>query len=278
VSLLAGPDGPSVAASVDEPGPAPEHPNGLAREGKGDVRSGWALGVPVVLAVAGLLMATSAQTARGTDLRSERRTDLADLVRAQETRAEAAQQAVQQLRADIDRLTAAQGVANAPVAQARSQGDAVAPSVGLTSMTGPGVVVTLDDAQRDPGTPLPAGVTADDLLVHQQDLQAVVNALWAGGAQGVEVMDQRLVSTSAVRCVGNTLLLHGRVYSPPFTVSAVGDVRQLDAALRSSPALVTYREWVDAVGLGYQVSSRTSLQLPPYTGDLDLVHAEAATP
>ena len=145
-------------------------------------------------------------------------------------------------------------------------------------MTGPGVVVTLDDAQRDPGTALPAGVTPDDLVVHQQDLQAVVNALWAGGAQGVEVMDQRLVSTSAVRCVGNTLILHGRVYSPPFTVSAVGDVDGLDAALLdASPALVTYRQWVDAVGLGYQVSTRASLDLPAYAGDLDLVHAQAAS-
>src|SRR5262249_21601418 len=156
----------------------------------------------------------------------------------------------------------AQAVANAPVAQARSQGDSLAPGDGLTTMAGPGLVVTLDDAQRDPGTALPAGVTPDDLVVHQQDLQAVVNALWAGGSQGVEVMDQRLGSPSAVRCVGNTLLLHGRVSSPPFTVSAVGDVRRLDAALASSPALVTYREWVDAVGLGYQVSTRSSLELP----------------
>jgi uncharacterized protein YlxW (UPF0749 family) len=140
-------------------------------------------------------------------------------------------------------------------------------------MNGPGVVVTLDDAQRDPGTPLPSGVTPDDLVVHQQDLQAVVNALWAGGAEGVEVMDQRLVSTSAVRCVGNTLILHGRVYSPPFTVAGVGDIDRLTTALRSSPSLVTYRQWVDAVGLGYQVSGRARLELPGYTGDLALGHA-----
>jgi len=238
------------------------------------VASPWRVAVPFVLALGGLLMATSAVTARGTDLRSERRTDLADLVRAQVSRADAAQASVQQLRDDVDRLTAAEGVANAPVAAARSDGNALAPGVGLTPMNGPGVVVTLDDAQRDPGTPLPAGVTADDLVVHQQDLQAVVNAMWAGGAEGVEVMDQRLVSTSAVRCVGNTLILHGRVYSPPFTVSGVGSVGRLTAALRSSPELVTYREWVDTVGLGYQVSSRTRLALPGYTGDLALSYAQ----
>ncbi len=59
-------------------------------------------------------------------------------------------------------------------------------------------------------------MSPDDLVVHQQDVQAVVNALWAGGADAVQVMDQRLLSTSAVRCVGNTLLLNGRVYSPPY--------------------------------------------------------------
>jgi uncharacterized protein YlxW (UPF0749 family) len=239
----------------------------------GSRRPGWRVAVPVVLVLAGLLMATSAVTARGTDLRSERRTDLADLVRAQLARAAGTQAAVQQLRDDVDRLTAAQGTRDAPVGVARSQGDALAPEVGLTAMKGPGVVVTLDDAQRDPGAALPAGVTPDDLVVHQQDLQAVVNALWAGGAQGVEVMDQRLVSTSAVRCVGNTLILHGRVYSPPFTVAGVGNVDRMTASLRGAPSLVTYREWVDAVGLGYQVSTRSILDLPAYTGELALSHA-----
>ena len=71
----------------------------------------------------------------------------------------------------------------------------------------------------------PGGLGPDDLVVHQQDVQAVVNALWRGGADGVQVMDQRLIATSAVRCVGNTLILQGRVYSPPFTVTAVGDPR-----------------------------------------------------
>ena len=142
-------------------------------------------------------------------------------------------------------------------------------------MVGPGLVVTLDDSHRDPTAQLPAGVTADDLLVHQQDLQAVVNALWAGGAQGVQVMDQRLLSTSAVRCVGNTLILHGRVYSPPFSVAAVGDVAGMRQALATSPSMISYRQWVDVVGLGYQVSGHARLALPAYAGELALTSARA---
>ena len=79
----------------------------------------------------------------------------------------------------------------------------------------------------------------------------MVNALWRGGASGVTVMGQRLVSTSAVRCVGNTVILQGQVYSPPFVIEAVGDVARLTAALEADESVPFFREWADVVGLGY---------------------------
>jgi uncharacterized protein YlxW (UPF0749 family) len=233
----------------------------------------WRVGVPLVLALAGLLMATSAATARGTDLRSDRRSDLADLIREQAAKAAAGADAVQRLRSDVDTLTGTNGGADARVAAALAKAAALSAIAGLTPMVGPGLVVTLDDSRRDPAAALPTGVSPDDLIVHQQDLQAVVNAMWAGGAQGVQVMDQRLLSTSAVRCVGNTLILHGRVYSPPFSVTAVGDVAGMQRAIQSSPALISYRQWVDFVGLGYQVVGHAKVTLPAYQGELDLREA-----
>ncbi len=236
-------------------------------------RRAWRVGVPVTLAMAGLLMATSAATARGTDLRPDRRANLADLIREQASKAAAATAAVQGLRSEIDQLTAASGGGDARVAVARAQADRLSALAGLTPMVGPGLTVTLDDSARDPSAPLPVGVSPDDLVVHQQDLQAVVNALWAGGAQGVQVMDQRLLATSAVRCVGNTLILNGRVYSPPFSITAVGDLAGMKQALQTAPGLVIYREWVDVVGLGYQVVTHARTTLPAYQGALDLAHA-----
>ena len=50
----------------------------------------WTAVVPVAAAVAGLLFATSAQTARGTDLRAGGRTDLVDVIRHQTFEVEAA--------------------------------------------------------------------------------------------------------------------------------------------------------------------------------------------
>src|SRR5436189_127421 len=75
---------------------------------------------------------------------------------------------------------------------------------GLAAMRGPGLKVTLDDSKLDKP---PAG-NVNDLVIHSQDVQAVVNALWQAGAEAVAINGQRLVGTSAVLCVGNTLLLN----------------------------------------------------------------------
>lgn len=149
---------------------------------------------------------------------------------------------------------------------------ALAAQVGLTAMRGPAVTVELDDAPRESrGRSLPPGVPPpgpNDLVVHQQDVQAVVNALWAGGAEAMAIMDHRVTPRTAVRCVGNTLLLEGQVYSPPFRISAIGDPDVLRAALDTDPGVLLYREYVDAYGLGYQVTSGTDVVLPAYAGSL----------
>jgi len=242
---------------------------------KGSARP-WRIAVPLALAVAGLLAATSATTARGTDLRAERHTDLTDLIRDRQRQLQAQEGVVTRLREDVDRLTAERGADDARVAVAQRRAATLSGPAGLTALTGPGVIVTLDDAKREPGTELPPDVTADDLVVHQQDVQAVINAMWAADADAVQVMDQRLVATSAVRCVGNTLILHGRVYSPPYRVIGLGDEAAIRRALTASPRLGTYRQWVDTVGLGYRVRARASLTVPAYGGPLGIRLARTA--
>ena len=49
------------------------------------------------------------------------------------------------------------------------------------------------------------------------------------------LMDQRVISTSAVRCVGNTLILQGRVYSPPYVITAIGNQTDLRGRPRAQP-------------------------------------------
>jgi len=233
----------------------------------------WTVIVPVVAAAAGLLFATSAQTSRGTDLRASGRSDLADVVRAQDLTVRTRIATVQQLQADVDSLTALAAPGNNTVARLRAQSSALAPIVGTQAVTGPGLSVSLDDAKH-PAASLPKSVPADDLVVHQQDVQNVVNALWQGGAEAMMLMDQRVISTSAVRCVGNTLILHGRVYSPPYVIQAIGDPVAMRAALSRNEQVAIYQQYVDAYGLGYDVKTLHSATFPTYAGSLSLLNAK----
>ncbi|MDQ1714211.1 MAG: hypothetical protein QOC60_156, partial [Frankiaceae bacterium] len=100
--------------------------------------------------------------------------------------------------------------------------------------------------------------------------------LWAGGAEAMTIMGERVISTSAVRCVGNTLLLHGRVYSPPFVVAAIGDPQQLRTSLAAERDVQIFQEYVAAYGLGYTVTTKRDLPMPAYTEALALTHAQVA--
>jgi uncharacterized protein YlxW (UPF0749 family) len=237
-------------------------------------RSG-AIGVSLVLVAAGLLFTTSAHTAHsGTPLRGAQHADLADLLAAENSRVEARTQRVTALRNEVQRETKA-NAGNSETVKSLEQGSSeLAATAGLLAVSGPGLTVSLNDAPRD--VPLPAQAAPDDLVVHQQDVQAVVNALWAGGAEAMMLQDQRVISTSAVRCVGNTLILQGRVYSPPYTITAIGDVKKMQAAMDSSTYISYYLQYVAALRLGWSVKKSEHLTLPAYAGSLTLSHAQIA--
>jgi uncharacterized protein YlxW (UPF0749 family) len=235
--------------------------------------TGWAAVVPLVAIGAGLMFAASAQTSQGTDLRSSGRSDLVDVVRARDHAVRERASAVQRLQSEVDSLTAQAAPGNVTVARLRADAARLAPAVGTEAVTGPALSVTLDDAKRTAAS-LPKGYTADDLVVHQQDVQSMVNALWAGGAEAMMLMDQRVISTSAVRCVGNTLILKGRVYSPPYVIQAIGDVPTMRAALDRSEQVKIYRQYVDLFGLGYDVTLNGQASFPAYVGSLSLLNAK----
>ena len=133
----------------------------------------------------------------------------------------------------------------------------------------PGSSSSLTDAPI-PASGVPDGYTADDYVVHEQDVQAVMNALWAGGAEAIAVMDQRIIATSAVRCVGNTLLLHGRVYAPPYTVTAVGPPSVCSVPSTRPRASALYRQYVDLHRARVRRRrAATSVTVPAYDGPLD---------
>jgi uncharacterized protein YlxW (UPF0749 family) len=231
----------------------------------------WRVITPVAVLLSGTLFAVSALNSGGTDLRPGRYTDLAALVRTESREYDALRDRVAELTDEVAALTAA--VDNDEVEQLRAQARALEGPAGLVEQTGPGVTVVLTDApqevaessQQDPNR----------LVVHQQDIQAVVNALWTGGATAVTIQGQRVVSTTGIKCIGNSVQLQGVPYSQPYTISGIGDPTLLVAAIESDDYLQLYRS--DAaqpdIAVGWEQRVETELTAPAYDGLLDITYA-----
>lgn len=219
-----------------------------------------------VCLVCGLMISVSAVNAGGSDLRPTRHTDLVSLVRSESARNTALAQQLTDLRGEVDRLAAERNQRPDLTAAV----DAASEEAALTPVTGPALTVTLDDA---PEAIQPVGVDADALVVHQGDIQAVANALWLAGAEAMTIQGVRVVSTTGIKCVGNTVVLHGVPYAPPYVITAIGDPARMQASLDASEHVRIYRQYVDAYQLGWSVRAEPAVRLPGHQGSVDLAHA-----
>ena len=237
----------------------------------------WSAATAVVAAGAGLLFVTSAISSHGTDLRGSSVTDLTTLLINEREHVNNLQSQVADLNAQVSALT--QSVHDTRVDKLQPAINALKVGAGFTPVTGQGVTVTLNDAPKSviDQAQRTGDVSVDALLVHQQDIQAVVNALWSGGATGISVQGQRIITTTGIKCVGNTVVLHGVPYSPPYVIAAVGNVKQLTNALDTSEYVQAYQTFVSTYQLGWNLTTLTQLTVPAYIGTSDLSSARVDT-
>jgi uncharacterized protein YlxW (UPF0749 family) len=235
-------------------------------------RTRWRVVTPVAVLLSGGLFAVSALNSGGTDLRPGRYTDLASLVRTESRQYAALQAQVSRLNDEVDELT--ESVDDSQVRQLRAKARALESPAGLLEQAGPGVTVVLTDAPEDV-----SGSSQQNpnlLVVHQQDIQAVVNAMWTGGATAVTIQGQRVVSTTGIKCIGNSVQLQGVPYSQPYTISAVGDPTALSAAIAADDYLQLYRS--DSaepdIAVGWEERVEERVDAPAYDGLLGLSYAK----
>jgi uncharacterized protein YlxW (UPF0749 family) len=227
----------------------------------------------VLLAV---LLVTSAQAPPSPEARLGQRVELVGLIQQEEARARALQERVEELAAEIAELEEDLTADSAETAELREALDQLAVPAGLTPVRGPGVTVTLNDSTST----VPTGGDPNDYVIHEEDLQAVINALWAGGAEAIAVNGYRIIATTAIRCVGNVLLLHGTTHSPPYVIEALGDPDELAASLERDEAVERFARAVQEFKLGLDVAAATDapLELPAYEGSIALHEARPQEP
>lgn len=145
----------------------------------------------------------------------------------------------------------------------------LAEQAGTVPLHGRGFVVSLAPSDRAPSAPEEAG--AYD--IHDSDLQLVVNALWAAGAEAVAINGSRLVATTPIRSAGGTIVVNFRPLTPPFRIDAVGgDQRRFEA----SDVARRFRRWTTLFGLGFSVRASEDVTVPGYAGRVSISSATPA--
>lgn len=136
---------------------------------------------------------------------------------------------------------------------------------GTTDLKGQGIVITLTDAAQNPNT------VDTDSLVHDSDVLTVVNELKAAGAEAISVNGQRIISTSAIRCVGPVIQVNYQKVSTPIVINAIGNAQWLESAMNIKNGVVdTLRQ---TTGIGVTVERKDEVKIPKYDGTLTFQNA-----
>ncbi len=258
-------------ANPGNDGAAPAPGRGRGRLMRRTLRP-WRIGTPFIVLACGVLFVTSAESSQGTDLRPGRYTDLASLVGNEAQRVEALNERAAELDGEVSELT--EQVPDSTVERYQRRADALEGRAGLEPVSGEGVTVVLADAPETLIESTEGDV--NPLVVHQQDIQAVLNAMWAGGARAVTVQGQRVITTTGIKCEGNSVQLQGVPYPQPYVIQAVGDQEELLDSIGSDRYLQGYRLAAadPEIQVGWELLTRKNVEAPAYDGLLDIGYAE----
>jgi uncharacterized protein YlxW (UPF0749 family) len=140
-------------------------------------------------------------------------------------------------------------------------------ATGAAPVTGPGMVVRLEEATGDgSGSDVDPRTDPDqDGRVTDRDLQTVVNEVWAAGAEAVAVNGQRLTALSAIRAAGDAVLVDFRPLSPPYRIEAVGDPERLRESFVGGFG-GSYLQVLQGYGISYAVEDSDRLRLAASAG------------
>ncbi|WP_336026395.1 DUF881 domain-containing protein [Geodermatophilus sp. FMUSA9-8] len=244
------------------------------------------LAVAATMAAAGLLFSvTYDQAASGAEGREERRAALIEDIQARSASTDELAAELERLRGEVTGARDDALAASAVGQRALDDLDAAELAAGLDAVSGPGLVVTLANAEPDADAdPVGGSATEDERgRVQDGDLQLVVNALWAAGAEAVSINGQRLGPTTAIRFAGEAVLVDFRPVTNPYLVSAIGDPDELRPRFLGSPEVNALAVISESFGLRFEFAQEDELSVPaggvpelrsadPYTG----VPAEAA--
>ena len=212
----------------------------------------------------GFLLTTGLTAGRQAALeQTARKSELIALVQSRQQRTAALAERLEELRAQV--TTVEQSVNTLAAPNLHRQLQQVEALTGLTALRGPGVRITFTDAEGTCSTG-----RVEDCRIQDVDLQLATNILWGEGAEAVAVNGERLITTTAIRSAGSSILINYRVLTSPYVVEAIGNSDALQEQFLDSELAEDFGVWRDVFGLGFAVEGAEDITVPPYTGSVRL--------
>jgi len=137
---------------------------------------------------------------------------------------------------------------------------------GLTELRGKGMVITLDDSAQFPAS--------SNSIAHAADMRDLVNFLWTQGVSGIAINNERIVASTSIDCIVNTVMINNTKMTTPFVMSVVSDNKDLKGYIEKNDNLTSIWQRVKNEGLKFAIIESDNIILPVYKGSLVVDYAQ----
>lgn len=227
-------------------------------------RGSWAV-LTVVFLLFGFMLATQfrARPPESASLQYQRAEELSVLLEEAEAERDTLLTEISSLRTQVTQMQAGEDREDL----LRSELNKARILAGLTEVTGPGVVIEMNDSQKV----AQPGQDPNVFLIHDTDLKDVINASFGAGAEALSVNGQRFVSRTEVVCAGNVIMVNGVRVAPPFEILVIGDPAVLESGLNMRGGVVYNMQFW---GIEVKIRQEQNITIPAYKGSLDFKFAQ----
>ncbi len=149
-------------------------------------------------------------------------------------------------------------------------------TAGLSEVTGNGIILTLQDSKTGP--PSNRQFEAEDYNIHDVTIQRAINELNASGAEAISINGQRLLSRTAIRCVGPTAQVNGVPMTSPYHIKVIGDPETLAGGLTFPGGFVQWLNSYDPEMVKIEKIVKKDLVVPAYSGSTEFRYAKPTAP
>lgn len=229
----------------------------------------WQISLTLICFILGLILSIQFRTQKSVQgtISFARTEEISSMLSQSEKKKKDLESEISILRSKISEYEKATSEDKAILRSMQGELERIRMAMGLTKVSGPGVILILDDSKIR----ISPGEDPNIYLIHDEDLLKVVNELFASGAEALAVNGQRFVTSSEIRCVGPVMMINGTRVAAPYEILAIGEPSSLENGLLMRGGIV---EVLKAVGIRVSITKHNRIEIPPYSGSINLKYVK----